>query len=93
MTRKLDKEHLDAIQELRANYAKDSSTLGSIAIELHVLNRQLELMNEEQIKYLDQFEALRKQEADLLQKMRDRYGEGQIDINDGTFMPDSGLEQ
>jgi len=93
MTRKLDKEHLDAIQELRANYAKNSSTLGSIAIELHVLNRQLELMNEEQIKYLDQFEALRKQEADLLQKMRDRYGEGQIDINDGTFMPDSGLEQ
>jgi septation ring formation regulator EzrA len=93
MTRKLDKEHLDAIQELRANYAKNSSTLGSIAIELHVLNRQLELMNEEQTKYLDQFEALRKQEADLLQKMRDRYGEGQIDINDGTFMPDSGLEQ
>jgi septation ring formation regulator EzrA len=93
MTRKLDKEHQDEIQALRAEFAKNSSTLGNIAIELHVLNRQVELMNAEQTKYLDQFESLRKQESDLLEKMRERYGEGQINIADGTFTPDSGLAQ
>jgi hypothetical protein len=93
MTRKLDNEHLEEIQSLRDGFAKNSSTLGNIAIELHVLNRQLEIMNAEQTKYLDQFESLRKQESDLLEKMRERYGEGQINIADGTFTPDSGLAQ
>lgn len=93
MTRKLDKEHLDEIQSLRSEFAKNSSTLGNIAIELHVLNRQLELMTAEQDKFLDQFESLRTKESELMQKMRERYGDGQINIADGTFTPDNGLEQ
>ena len=93
MTRKLDKEHQDEIQALRSEFAKNSSTLGNIAIELHVLNRQLEIMNEEQAKYLNQFESLRTQESELMQKMRERYGDGQINIVDGTFTPGSGLDQ
>jgi hypothetical protein len=93
MTRKLDAEHLDAIQALRNDFAKNSTTLGNIAIELHVLNRQTELMTAEQNKHLDQFESLRKQESELLEKMRERYGEGQINIAEGTFTPDQGLAQ
>lgn len=93
MTRKLDMEHLDEIQTLRDAFAKNSNTLGNIAIELHVLTRQIELMNAEQIKYLDQFESLRKQESDLLEKMRERYGDGQINIANGTFTPDTSLAQ
>jgi predicted transcriptional regulator len=93
MTRKLDKEHLDEIQSLRSEFVKNSSTLGNIAIELHVLNRQLELMTAEQDKFLDQFESLRTKESELMQKMRERYGDGQINIADGTFTPDNGLEQ
>jgi len=93
MTRKLDREHLEEIQTLRDTFAKNANTLGNIAIELHLLTRQLETMNVEQTKYLDQFESLRKQESDLLDKMRERYGEGQINIADGTFTPDSGLAE
>lgn len=93
MARKLDKEHLEEIQTLRDTFAKNANTLGNIAIELHLLTRQLEAMNAEQDKYLDQFESLRKQESDLLDKMRERYGEGQINIADGTFTPDSGLAE
>ena len=94
MTRKLDAEHLEEIQTLRDSFAKNSNTLGNITIELHILNRQLEIMTAEQTKYLNQFESLRKQEQELLDKMRERYGDGQINIADGTFTTtDSGLEQ
>lgn len=93
MTRKLDREHLEEIQTLRDSFAKNSNVLGNIAIELHILTRQLESLNSEQTKYLDQFESLRKNESDLLDKMRARYGEGQINIADGTFTPDSGLAE
>ena len=93
MTRKLDKEHLEEIQTLRDSFAKNANTLGNIAIELHMLTRQQELVTEEQHKYLDQFEALRTQESELLEKMRERYGDGQINIADGTFTLNSGLAQ
>tara|TARA_R110000868_G_scaffold102298_4_gene281752 strand:- start:5418 stop:5696 length:279 start_codon:yes stop_codon:yes gene_type:complete len=91
MTKKLDKEHLEEIQQLREEFAKNSNTLGNIAIELHLLNRQTELVTIEQNKCLEQFETLRNQESVLLEKMRERYGEGQINIVDGTFTLSSGL--
>ena len=93
MTKKLDKEHLEEIQTLRDSFAKNANTLGNIAIELHMLTRQQELVINEQNKYLDQFEALRNQESELLEKMRERYGDGQINIVDGTFTLNSGLAQ
>lgn len=93
MTRKLDKEHLEEIQTLRDSFAKNANTLGNIAIELHMLTRQQDLVASEQNKYLDQFETLRTQESELLEKMRERYGDGQINIADGTFTLNSGLTQ
>ena len=93
MSRKLDKEHLEEIQTLRNEFAKNASSLGSIAIDLHMLNRQLEIVTEQQNKYLNQFESLREQEQELLDKMRERYGEGQINLAEGTFIPESGLAQ
>ena len=85
MTRKLDKEHLDEIQALREAFVKNSSALGNIAIELHVVMQQQ--------AQLEQFETLRQQESALLQKMRTRYGDGQINISEGTFTPTDGLAQ
>jgi chromosome segregation ATPase len=93
MTRKLDKEHLDDIQTLRDAFAKNSNTLGNIAIELHLLTSQMQLLKDENAKYIAHFESLQKQESELLEKMRERYGDGQINIANGTFTPDSSLAQ
>jgi hypothetical protein len=93
MTRKLDKEHLDEIQALREAFVKNSSALGNIAIELHVVTQQQTQLEQEQQNQLQQFETLRQQESALLQKMRTRYGDGQINISEGTFTPTDGLAQ
>ena len=93
MTRKLDKEHLDEIQSLRESFATNANNLGSVALEQIAINRRMEFLNEEQNKLYGEFENLRKQEQELLEKMRERYGEGQINIADGTFTPETGLNQ
>ena len=93
MTRKLDKEHLDEIQALRESFAHNANILGNIAIEMYATRKQLEQLETEQTTYLQDFERLQQQESELIQTMRDRYGEGQINIADGTFTPDSGLAQ
>jgi hypothetical protein len=85
MIRKLDKEHLEEIQSLRDQFAKNSAALGNIAIEEHVIERQLEFLKQEKEKLFNAFSNLQEQEQTLLDKMRERYGDGQINIADGTF--------
>ena len=93
MTRKLDKEHLEEIQSLRESFANNANNLGSVALEQIAMNRRMEFLNAEQDRLYGEFETLRKQEQELLEKMRERYGEGQINIADGTFTPETGLAQ
>ena len=93
MTRKLDKEHLDELQTLRNSFSSNANTLGSIALEQIALQRRLDFLNTEQDQLYTEFESLREQEQELIEKMRERYGDGQINIADGTFTPDSGLTQ
>jgi hypothetical protein len=87
MTRKIDKEHLDEIQALRDAFTQNSQLLGNLYIEEFSLQqqlRQIDAQREEQMKW---FVDLRKQEEELLEKMRNRYGDGQINIAQGTFTP------
>jgi len=93
MTRKLDKEHLEEIQSLRESFANNANNLGSVALEQIAMQRRMEFLNAEQDRLYGEFETLRKQEQELLEKMRERYGEGQINIADGTFTPETGLNQ
>jgi len=93
MTKKLDKEHLEALQQLRNSFAENANNLGAISLEQIAINRRLEFLNAEQDKLYFEFEELRNQEQDLLEKMRERYGDGQINITDGTFTQTSGLAQ
>lgn len=93
MTRKLDKEHLEEIQSLRESFANNANNLGSVALEQIAMNRRMEFLNAEQDRLYGEFETLRKQEQELLEKMRERYGEGQINIANGTFTPETGLTQ
>ena len=89
MTRKLDKEHLDEIQALRDNFAKNSQTLGNLYIEEFSLQQQLRQLDAQRDEQMKQFVDLRKREEELLEKMRNRYGDGQINIAQGTFTPNA----
>jgi len=87
MTRKLDKEHVDQIMELRDAFAKNSQTLGNIYLEEYAVKQRLELLDSERAKYVQQFAELQKQEQSLIETMRERYGDGEINIQNGTFTP------
>ena len=93
MTRKLDKEHLEEMQALRESFARNANILGNIAIEMYATRKQLEQLETEQTTYLQDFERLQQEETALIQTMRERYGDGQINIADGTFTADAGLTQ
>jgi len=87
VTKKLDKEHMDEIQTLRDAFAKNSQALGNIYLEEYAVKQRIELLESERAKYVQHFSELQKQEQELLEKMRERYGDGEINIAQGTFTP------
>jgi len=88
MTKKLDKEHVDAINELQTQFNENNLQFGSICIELEFLETQKKSLEQRKSELFSQFIALRDKESDLLTKLKERYGEGQINITDGTFTPE-----
>ena len=84
-TRKLDKEHLEQIQTLQQGYAENANVLGNIAIERYALQQRLAQIETEEQSKLQEIESLKQQESDLIIKLRERYGEGEINIQEGTF--------
>ena len=87
MTRKLDKEHLDAIQSLSERFTQNASWLGNVSIEQALIKRQAEQLDAQHEELMRQFDEMREQESELLEKLKERYGDGEINIANGTFTP------
>lgn len=85
MTKKLNAEHIDELTLLRNKFSEISVILGNISIEEYVLQAQIQKLTDKKNEKLIEFESLYTEEQHLLEKMREYYGEGQIDIVKGIF--------
>ena len=84
-TKKLDIKDLDAIQSIGKRYDELTTTLGNLEIEKFTLSLRVEELEKLHASELTKFETIRLQEQDLMADLKERYGEGSIDINTGTF--------
>ena len=84
-TRKLDKEHLEQIQNVRQQYAENANLLGNLSIEKFTLTRRIEEVKKLYNAELAKFDTIRLQEEALMEQLTKRYGDGSINIADGTF--------
>ena len=84
-TKKLDKEHLEQIQSLRQQYADNANFIGNLSIERFTLETRLDEIAKLHDEELAKFETIRMRETDLMTKLKERYGDGSIDIEAGTF--------
>ena len=87
MTKKLDKEHLDAITQLRNDFSQTTQLLGTVSIEEHMLESKLDIVKSQKSQLLNQFTRLQEREAELLDLLKESYGDGSVNIEDGTFTP------
>ena len=87
MTQKLDKEHVEQIRDLQEKFNANTRYLGTLTIDEEMLNLQLQTIKENKTALIAEFNSLREQESALLEKLKERYGDGQIDVTTGTFTP------
>ena len=84
---KFKDEELKKIQEIQNNYFNIQGELGRLSITRIRLNQQLENIDEREHSLQEQFLTTQKEEKTFIDKINEKYGDGVLDPESGTFTP------
>ena len=84
-TIKLEQNHLDEIQAIREKYADYNAKIGTIATDEYFVSLQLNEIKTAKEEIFADFKILKEKEQKFIEELREKYGDGQINIQEGTF--------
>ena len=84
---KFSDEELKDLGDLQQSYQDKEAMLGQIAVQKILLNQQVEAIENRQVELEGEYEEVQQTERDLVQKLNDKYGPGQLDPQTGVFTP------
>ena len=84
---KFSEEELKELGELQTSYQEKQAQLGQIAVQKILLGQQVEAIENRQTELESEYEAIQQSERDLVQKLNEKYGPGQLDPQSGVFTP------
>ena len=84
---KIDEKDIERVKKFRGDFADVTAKLGEIEVEL--LNAEIILENINNVKdeLQTKFSTLRGEEANLTTEFKEKYGNGEFNIEEGTFTP------
>lgn len=86
-TIKFTQDELSELTELLSQYQQKVSSFGTLNIERISIEHQLSTIKEAEKVLEAEYKELQKKEKTLLDKLVAKYGEGSINIKNGTFTP------
>lgn len=84
---KFTEHEMQSIAKLQNEYQQSIFALGQIDLEKTDLEQQLSQLKEQRDKVYDNWKNLQNQENDLLNSLSQKYGDGSLNLKDGTFKP------
>jgi hypothetical protein len=85
-TRKLDKSDLDQLTALQESYQTVTAQIASCTIDEVLLSEQLDEIQKEKRVQMQQFKDLQQQESNLISSLKEKYGNGEINLAEGIFI-------
>jgi hypothetical protein len=76
----LSPEELQILQDYQSQNNQNVLMLGNIELQLNILTRQ-------KTELLKEFQTLLEEQQATGKKLQDKYGEGNINLEDGSFVP------
>ena len=77
----------DEVNEIRFLQNKFHEKFGQIQLETIELEDRLSLLKNEQSRLRTEYISLQRTEQDLMDKLTNKYGEGSLNLKEGTFTP------
>ena len=84
---KFSEEELKELGGLQQSYQDKQNLLGQLAVQKILLNQQVEGIDNRQVELEGEYEEVQQTERDLVQKLNEKYGPGQLDPQTGVFTP------
>ena len=84
---KFSEEELKELGDLQQSYQDKQAQLGQIAVQKIILNQQIEAIDNRQAELEGEYEEVQQKEQEIVQKLNEKYGPGQLDPQSGVFTP------
>ena len=90
---KFTEEELQSLNDLQVKYNTITNQFGQLAIAKLNLEKQTEVVNDQEFKLQEELEQAREQEQEILNEITEKYGPGQLDPQSGVFTPTTEIQQ
>ena len=88
-TKKLTTEELQKVKDIRQNYVAIQNAFGQLHLTKLNLEKQLKGIDENYESLSTEYDKTQNAERTLVQSFQEKYGVGTLNIEDGTFTPNS----
>ena len=82
-----DQTDIEQVKELQGSYATTTAQIGQVEVELHLLEKRLRQIQDMRVNLFNTYEELQSKEQDLVKSLNEKYGDGVLDLDSGTFIP------
>ena len=86
-TKKIDKVDMDSIQTVRNKFNEVSMNIGFVSVDEYNATQQLNEIEKVKKQLFSSLDELKDEEQKLFDQLKEKYGDGQINIEQGTFTP------
>jgi phage host-nuclease inhibitor protein Gam len=84
---KITEQEMTELTQLREQYSKTIFEIGQLQYEKHELENQLKTIDNELTGLYGDITSNYQRQDDYLTKIREKYGEGNLDIQTGEILP------
>ena len=84
---KFTDDEMKSLQDLQTGYQEKSTILGQLSVQKILLNQQMEALQVRTTEVEEEYITLQQTERDLVKKLNEKYGPGQLDPATGIFTP------
>jgi len=86
---KFSEEEMKSLRDLQDSYTKKQAELGQVSVQRILLNQQIDTLDERQAQLESEYTQVQQQEQDLVKKLNEKYGPGQLNPETGVFTPNN----
>ena len=90
---KFTEKELQTLTDLQVRYNTITNQFGQLAIAKLNLEKQTEVVNDQEFKLQEELEQAREEEQGILNDITEKYGPGQLDPQSGVFTPTTEIQQ
>ena len=90
---KFTEKELESLNDLQVKYNTITNQFGQLAIAKLNLEKQTEVVNDQEFKLQEELEQAREEEQGILNDITEKYGPGQLDPQSGVFTPTTEIQQ